>query len=99
MYPMLHFRRKFSSGVTTDHPLPIIINREPEWEVEEILNSRWHRRRFQYLVKWKGYGCEHNSWESASEVSAPELVRAQLESAPECTQTYSKGAILSKSSV
>ena len=56
-----------------DHPLPIVINREPEWEVEEILDSRWHRRRFQYLIKWKGYGREHNSWESASEVSAPEL--------------------------
>jgi len=58
---------------TTDHPPPITINGEVEWEVEEILNSRWHRRRFQYLIKWKGYGCEHNSWESASEVFAPEL--------------------------
>jgi len=57
----------------TDHPLPIIIDGEPEWEMEEILDSRWHRRRFQYLVKWKGYGREHNSWESASEVFAPEL--------------------------
>jgi len=57
----------------TDHPPPIIIDREPEWEVEEIINSRWHRRRFQYLVKWKGYSREHNSWESASEVFAPEL--------------------------
>jgi len=56
-----------------NHPLPIIINREAEWEVEEILDSRWHRRRFQYLIKWKGYGREHNSWESASEVSTPEL--------------------------
>jgi len=58
---------------TTDHPPPIIIDGEAEWEVEEILDSRWHRRRFQYLVKWKGYGREHNSWESASEVFAPEL--------------------------
>jgi len=58
---------------TTDHPPPIIIDREAEWEVEEILDSRWHRRRFQYLVKWKGYGREHNSWESASEVFALEL--------------------------
>ena len=40
---------------TTDHPPPIIINGEAEWEVEEILDSRWHRRRFQYLIKWKGY--------------------------------------------
>jgi len=57
----------------TDHPLPIIIDRELEWEVEEILDSHWHWRRFQYLVKWKGYGHEHNSWESTSEISMPEL--------------------------
>jgi len=31
---------------TTDHPPPIIIDGEAEWEVEEILDSRWHRRRF-----------------------------------------------------
>ena len=58
---------------TEDHLPPIIIDREAKWEVEEILDSRWHWRRFQYLIKWKGYGREHNSWESASEVSAPEL--------------------------
>jgi len=58
---------------TEDHPLPIVIDGEAEWEVEEILDSHWHQRRFQYLIKWKGYGREHNSWESASEVFAPEL--------------------------
>jgi len=58
---------------TEDHPPPIVIDGEAEWEVEEILNSRWHQRRFQYLIKWKGYGREHNSWESTSEVFAPEL--------------------------
>ena len=36
---------------TTDHPLPIVINGEAEWEVEEILDNRWHQRRFQYLIK------------------------------------------------
>jgi len=58
---------------TEDHPSPIVIDGEVEWEVEEILDSRWHQRRFQYLIKWKGYGHEHNSWESTSEVFAPEL--------------------------
>jgi len=56
-----------------DYPPPIVIDGEAEWEVEEILDSRWHRRRFQYLIKWKGYSHEHNSWESASEVFVPEL--------------------------
>ena len=36
---------------TEDHPPPIVINGEVEWEVEEILDSRWHQRRFQYLIK------------------------------------------------
>jgi len=58
---------------TEDHPPPIVIDGEPEWEVEEILDSRWHRRRFQYLIKWKEYSCKHNSWEFASKVSTPEL--------------------------
>jgi len=42
--------------------------------VEEILDSRWHRRRFQFLVKWKGFSREHNSWEAASDVKALDLV-------------------------
>jgi len=42
--------------------------------VEEILDSRWHQRRFQFLIKWKNFGREHNSWEVASNVKAPNLV-------------------------
>jgi len=42
--------------------------------VEEILNSCWHQRRFQFLVKWKGFSREHNCWEIASDVKAPDLV-------------------------
>jgi len=39
-----------------DHPPSMVIDGEAEWEVKEILDSRWHQRRFQYLIKWKGYG-------------------------------------------
>jgi len=55
-------------------PPPIVINGEPEWEVEEVLDSCWHRRRFQFLIKWKGFSREHNSWEVASDVKASDLV-------------------------
>jgi len=53
---------------------PIVVDREEEWEVEEILNSCWHQRRFQFLVKWKGFSREHNSWEVASDVKALDLI-------------------------
>jgi len=42
-------------------PPPIVVNGEPEWEVEKVLDSRWHRRRFQFLIKWQGFSREHNS--------------------------------------
>jgi len=54
--------------------LPIVIDREPEWEVEEVLDSCWHQRRFQFLIKWKGFSREHNSWEVASDVKALDLI-------------------------
>jgi len=33
-----------------------------------------HQRRFQFLIKWKGFSREHNSWEVASDVRAPDLI-------------------------
>jgi len=31
-------------------------------------------RKLRYLVKWEGFGVEHNSWEPWDNVHAPELV-------------------------
>ena len=55
-------------------PPPIVVDGEPEWEVEEVLDSCWHRRRFQFLIKWRGFSREHNSWEVASNVKVLDLV-------------------------
>ena len=53
---------------------PIVVDGELEWEVEEVLDSRWHWRRFQFLIKWKGFSREHNSWEVASNVKVLDFV-------------------------
>ena len=63
-------------------PPPIVVDGEEEWEVEEILDSRWHWRRFQFLVKWKGFSREHNSWETASNIKAPDLVAEYYQKHP-----------------
>jgi hypothetical protein len=57
-------------------PAPDLIEGEPKWEVEGILASRQHGRKWtlQYLVKWKGYPESHNSWELVENLQAPTLV-------------------------
>ena len=58
-------------------PPPEIIEGEPEWEVERILQERtfgrWKKK--QYLVRWKGYSPAHDSWVSKDDIHAPELIR------------------------
>jgi hypothetical protein len=56
-------------------PPPELVDGEEEYLVEKILNSRMFRRKLQYLVKWEGYGVEHNTWEYSENVdNAPEKV-------------------------
>jgi hypothetical protein len=59
-------------------PSPIEMEGALEYEVESILEHRFRgirNPRAYYKVAWKGYGIEHNSWESESNVvNAPEIV-------------------------
>ena len=42
--------------------------------MEEILDSQMVNRKLRYLVKWEGFGVEHNSWEPWDNVHVLELV-------------------------
>ncbi|MBW0562444.1 hypothetical protein O181_102159 [Austropuccinia psidii MF-1] len=48
-------------------PPPIIIEEEEEWEVSQILDSKFKRRKLWYLVGWKGFSQdpERSTWEPA----------------------------------
>ncbi len=56
---------------------------QPEWEVEDILDHRLKRKRgctdvrvSHYLVRWKGWPPEHDSWEPARNLDkSSDLVR------------------------
>ena len=46
-----------------------------EYEVEDIVGSRLHRNKTEYLVKWVGYPMSECTWEPESNLTnAPEIV-------------------------
>jgi hypothetical protein len=51
-------------------PLPT-----PEWEVEEINNSKYFHNKLWYHVKWKDYDIGEDDWQPASSLqNAPQLI-------------------------
>ncbi|XP_011872217.1 PREDICTED: histone-lysine N-methyltransferase SUV39H2 [Vollenhovia emeryi] len=54
--------RKLTAAVP-DKPSPVSSKNIKLWEVERILQKREQKRQPFYLVKWKGWGVEYNTWE------------------------------------
>ena len=59
-----------ADGRVQPPPPPTVVNQLLEYEVERILDhravKRGKRNKFDYLVRWLGYGPEHNTWEPES---------------------------------
>jgi hypothetical protein len=53
-------------GQTVPPPPPVEIEGEKEYVVDEVRDSRLRQGNLEYLVKWRGYGEEENTWEPAS---------------------------------
>ena len=45
-------------------PKPVIIEGEKEFKVEKILNKRTVRGKKKFLVRWKEYMAEEDTWEN-----------------------------------
>jgi len=51
-------------GQRKEVPQPVVVEGEEEWEVEKILNKRKIRGKDKFLVRWKGFTAEGDTWES-----------------------------------
>jgi len=67
-------------GQRKEQPAPAIIKREEEWEVERILNKQQIRGKDKYLVQWKGFMAESDTWEGIE----------NLENAKEAVEEFEK---------
>jgi hypothetical protein len=69
-------------------PPPIVIEGEEEYEIDKIVDKRNHRRRTEYLVKWKGYDQSESTWLPAEElVHAKEALQEFEDSLAETART------------
>jgi len=59
---------KFKGQYKDSTPLPMIINKEEEYEVKEIRKHRKHGKETQYLVHWKSYRDEYDQWIAETEL-------------------------------
>jgi Chromo (CHRromatin Organisation MOdifier) domain len=87
---LLPYHETKEHGRNFAEPPPELIAGQPEWEVEEILDSRWYWCKIRYLIKWKGYSEAHNSWEPKENVNVPELLVAFHGNNPEAIRMIKK---------
>jgi Chromo (CHRromatin Organisation MOdifier) domain len=60
------------------------------YEIAEVMDSWLRYGRLEYLVRWKGYGHEENSWIIKKDLIAPDLVTAFYRTnpnTPKCIST------------
>lgn len=69
IHPVFHVSllKPYSADGTVQPPPTVEVDNVEEYEVESILQHRFkksgNRPREEFLVKWKGYGFEHCTWE------------------------------------
>ena len=82
-------------GPNFTKPPPDLIDREEEYEVEEILQSRKYgrQRKVQYLIKWKGYLDSENQWVDWDDMHADEALVEFKKKNPDTVLHIKRGVI------
>jgi len=66
-------------GQKKEQPAPVIIKEEEKWEVERILNKQRVRGKNKYLVYWKEFTAESNTWKGRENLENTKEVIKEFE--------------------
>lgn len=90
LHPVFHvslLKPYRSTGIPPTPPPILLDDGDVAWSVEALLKDRWtvvnRKRVHQFLVKWSGFGVEHNSWVAESDILDPALISAYKAKTPQ----------------
>ena len=81
IYPVVNVSRivrykEQMKGQKKEEGKPVEVEGVEEWEVKKILNKKKMRGLEKYLVRWKGFTAEGDTWErKENSKNAEELIR------------------------
>lgn len=71
-------------GQDFERPDAEIIDREEEFEVEQVLSSRIHRNKLQYQVQWRGWDPDPLYYDADNFKNSPAALAAFHDANPDC---------------
>ena len=86
IHPVFHvsllepYQRRRGDTETPVLPNPELIDDQPEWDVEKILDRRRKNGRLEYLVRWAGYPQEYDQWEPEEHLEGAQALRQEYDS-------------------
>ena len=75
---LVPFHQPLQSQSVIQPPPEVHLDHEDRYEVEQILNTRKFRKTQKYLVKWKGFRHEENTWEPLKNLKGSEEALAEF---------------------